>query len=77
MPTGLFDLFLWTGLCLMEGVSCLVLLSFIIEIPLLNANGVDSDQTPLAASDLGLHCFPVSLIWDTRHTYVKSTIGAG
>ena len=39
-----------------------------IEIPLFSANGVDPDQTPRsAASDLGLHCLPMSLLWDARH----------
>ena len=38
-----------------------------VEIPVLNANSVDPDQTPrYAASDLGLHCFPMSLLWDAR-----------
>ena len=33
-----------------------------------NANSVDSDQMPRsAASDLGLHCLPMSLLWNTRH----------
>ena len=33
----------------------------------LNANSVDSDQTPRsAASDLSLHCLPLSLLWDAR-----------
>ena len=36
-------------------------------IPELNANSVDPDQMPhSAASDLGLHCLPVSHSWDTR-----------
>ena len=34
------------------------------EIPDLNANNVDPDQTPRsAASDQGLHCLPMSLLW--------------
>ena len=37
-----------------------------------NTNSVDPDQTPhSAASDLGLHCLPVSLLWDARHKWVK------
>ena len=24
-----------------------------------------------AASDLGLHCLPMSLLWDTRHKWVN------
>ena len=45
-----------------------LLLSIIIKIPILNANSVNSDQTPRsAASDLGLHCFLMSLFWDARY----------
>ena len=41
-------------------------------IPVFNANSVDPDQTPrFAASDLGLHCLPVSFLWDTTHKWVK------
>ena len=43
-----------------------------IEIHVFNANSVDPDQTPYSvASDLGLYCLPVSLIWDARHKWVK------
>ena len=46
--------------------SFLVLLCF-IEIPVFNANSIDPDQTPpSAASDRGLHCLPMSLLWDAR-----------
>ena len=39
-----------------------------LVIPVLNANSVDSNQTPRsAASDLGLHFLPMSLLWDARH----------
>ena len=38
----------------------------------LNENGVDPDQT----SDLGLHCLPMSLLWDARLEWVKTgTLG--
>ena len=41
------------------------LLSCFIEISELTANSVDSDRTPRsAASDLGLHCLPMSLLWE-------------
>ena len=34
----------------------------------INANSVDPYQTLYsAASDLGLHCLPMSNIWDARH----------
>ena len=43
-------------------------LSFVIEIPLLNANGVEPDQTSqLTTSDLGLQYLPVPLLWDAIH----------
>ena len=48
---------------------------FFEEIPELNANSVDPDQTPhSAASDLGLHCLPMSLLWDAMHKWVKVSI---
>ena len=38
----------------------------------LNANIVEPDQTPCyAVSDLGLHCLPMSLLWDARLKWVK------
>ena len=40
------------------------------------ANSVDPDQTPhSAASDLGLHCLPMSPLWDARHKWVKDKYG--
>ena len=51
---------------------CLVCISF-TEFPAFNANSIDPDQTPRsAASDLGLHCLPMSLLWDARHKNVLS-----
>ena len=38
-----------------------------MEIPVFNVNSVDPDQTPLsAASDLSLHCLPVTLFWSLQ-----------
>ena len=38
-----------------------------------NQYRVDPDQTPRsAASDLDLHCLPMSLLWDARHEWVKT-----
>ena len=38
------------------------------------ANSEDPDQTPRsAASDLGLHCLPMSQKWDARLIWVKFT----
>ena len=54
---------LCTGPFPIKGVSGkFLLLPWFTEIPVLNANSVDPDQTPRsAASDLGLHCLPMSL----------------
>ena len=49
-----------------------LVLPFIIEIPVFNANTVDPDQMPHSvASDLGLHSLPVSFLWDARHKWVN------
>ena len=49
-----------------------LLLSSFVEISELNANGVDPNQTPRsAASDLGLHCLPMSLLWDAGLKWVN------
>ena len=42
-------------------------------MPVLNANSVDPDLIPrFAASDLGLRCFPMSLLWDARCKWVNN-----
>ena len=47
-----------------------------MEISELNANSVDPDQTPQnAASDLGLHCLPKSLLRGARLKWVNSKDG--
>ena len=41
-------------------------------MPVINANSVDPDQTPRsAASDLGLHCLPMSRLRDAGHKWVN------
>ena len=43
-----------------------------VESPFFNANSVDPDQKPRsAASDLGLYCLPLSLLWDAKLKWVK------
>ena len=43
-----------------------------VGISELNANNVDPDQMPCSvASDLGLHCLPMSLLGDARLKLVK------
>ena len=40
-----------------------------------NANRIEHDQTPhSAASDLDLHCLPVSLLWDARRKCVNDGV---
>ena len=42
------------------------------KVAKLFANSVDPDQTPhSAASDLGLHCLPITLLWVSRLQWVK------
>ena len=59
---------LWTSLFPVIEVSVKVLLlPWFTEIPVFKANTIDLDQTPRSvASNLGLHCLPVSLFWDAR-----------
>ena len=40
--------------------------TFFIEIPVLSASSVDRAQI-FVASDLGLYCLPVSLLWNARN----------
>ena len=50
----------------------LVIITVFIEIPVFNANRVDPDQTPRSvASDLDLHCLPMSRLWAIRHRLIK------
>ena len=63
---------LWTGPFSIQCVTGLfLLLSCFVEIFELNADSVDPDQTPQnAASDQGLHCLPMSLLWHARLKWV-------
>ena len=50
----------------------LLLLPCFIEILVCIANSIDPDQTPRsAASDLGLRCFSMYLLWGARHKLVN------
>ena len=64
---------LWTGPFPVKGVAgWFLLLPWFTEILVLKANSVDPDQTPQnTASDQGLHCLPMSLLWDDRLKWVK------
>ena len=53
-------------------MSDFVLLPYLKDISVFNANSVDSDQTPRpAASDLDLYCLPMSLLWDSRYKLLR------
>ena len=68
---------MWTGLFYFKSMDwpisngrnvwLVLLLPWFIEIPAFNGNRVDPDHMP----DMGLHCLPVSLLWDTRHKWVN------
>ena len=64
---------LWTGPFPISEVSYqFLLLPCFIKITVFNVNSIDPDQTPhSAASDLGLHCLLMSLLWDARLKWVK------
>ena len=66
MPGGLFYInSLDRHISNIRSVWSVFILSCFITIPILNVNGVDTDQTPRsAASDLGLHTLPMSLLWN-------------
>ena len=64
MPNGLFYLHSsdWSIFNIRGIFEQFLLTPCFIEIPVFNANNVDPDQTPRSeASDLGLHCLPMSL----------------
>ena len=73
MPSGLFYLkSLDRSIYNRKGVCFDLIITIFKEIPVLNANSVDRDQMPHSAvSDLGLHCLPLSLLWDARLKWVK------
>ena len=51
----------------------LLLLPCVVEISELKANCVDPDQMPHSvASDQGLYCLPVPLLWDARPKCVNT-----
>ena len=58
-----------------RGVLKVFIFPCFTEIPVFNANSVDTAQTSSSvASDLGLHCLPMSLFWDARLKWGIETI---
>ena len=73
MPSRIFYLIIWAVPFSVQRVSGLLfLLLLLVENSAFNANSADPDQTPHSvASDLGLHCLPMSPLWDAIHKLVK------
>ena len=60
------------SICNTKGVWLISIITIFIESPVFNANCVNPDRTPRsAASDLGLHCLLMSLLWDAMHKWVN------
>ena len=64
VPNGLLYLSLDRSIPKGRGVWLVLLLKYFIEIPIFNA-------MHSAACDLGLHCLPMSILWDARHKWVN------
>ena len=79
MPSALFHLnSLDRSITSLRGVWSILLLPCFTEMPVINANSVDPDQTPhSAASDLGLHGLPMYHLLDARHKLVNCKVTAG
>ena len=75
MLSGLFYLnSLNRSISCIRSVWLVLLLSCFEEISEVNADSVDPDQMHSAASDLGLHCSPVSRLWDASLKWVNDHI---
>ena len=73
MPCGLLpQLFGQVLVFNRRDVWLVIIITMFLEISVVNANCINPDQTPRsAASDLGQHCLPMSVLWDTRHKLLK------
>ena len=73
MPSGLFYInSLDWSISNRRDVRSVLLKVCIIKIPVINANSVEPNQTPRSvASDLDLHCLPMSLLWAARHKWIN------
>ena len=76
LPSGLFYLNSFDqSISGLRGVWSVFITPCFIKMPVINANSVDPDQTPRSTtSDLGLHCLPMSHLWDARHKWVKAML---
>ena len=77
MPSGIFYInSLERSISYIRGVCLHVVLSlsFFEEISEFNAHSVDPDQMPRSAAfDLGLHCLPMSFLWNARFNRLKKS----
>ena len=84
MPKHKFNAYMQSGLFYLSsldrsifnirGVWIVLLITMFNIISVSNANSEDPDQTPHSvSSDLGLHCLPMSLLWDARLKWVKTS----
>ena len=73
MPGGFFYFNSLDGvISYIRGVWLIFIIVMFVGISELNTNSVDSDQTPRSvASDLDLHCLPMSFLWDARLIWVS------
>ena len=71
MPNGFYLDSFNQSISSMRVVWLVFLIPCFIEIPVFNASSADPDQMPSSvASDLGLNCLSMSLLWDARHKWV-------
>ena len=55
------------SICHFRGVTSILSLSLYFLCEILLANNVDPDQMPdHVASELGVHCLPITLLWVSR-----------
>ena len=73
MPSRFSNLnFLDRSISNRRGGRVFLIITIFIEIPILNANNEDPDQTPrFSGFDLGLYCLLMSFLRDTRHICVN------
>ena len=73
MPSGsLYLKSLDRSVSYIRGVWLVFIITMFLKNSELITNIVDPDQMPcFAASDPGLHCFPMCLLWDARLKWVR------
>ena len=68
------------SICHFRDVESILLLLFYFWWKIMLANNVGPDQTPHVASDLGLHCLPMTFLrvsrykWDNQVYFIKDRL---